>query len=88
MYCLTNSLFFDITLLYYYFNLSSSITLCLSSGDIYLSLGISLSFSFVTVSELCCCDVFETFVILLAILLLIKSPVPSAIFGITFLRKF
>ena len=53
---------------------------CLCSGDIYLSLGISLSFSFVTVSELFSCEVFGTFVILLAILLPIKSRVASAVF--------
>ena len=33
-----------------------SIIFCLSSGDIYLSLGISISFSFVTFSELFCCE--------------------------------
>ena len=37
-----------------------SISFCLSFGDIYLSLvislGISLPLSFVTVSELCCCE--------------------------------
>ena len=63
--------------------LISSITSCLSSGDIYLSLGIPLSFLFVTVSELFCCEYFETFNILLAILLPIKSTVASAVFGIT-----
>ena len=62
--------------------------LCLSSGDMYLSLGISLAFSFVTVSELFCCEFFENFVILplydlataSAILLPIESPVASAAF--------
>ena len=82
--CLTNLVFFDIPLLYYYINLSASIISCLSSGDIYLSLGISfgisLSFSFVTVSEFFRCEFFETFVILLAILLPIKSPIASAAF--------
>ena len=43
-------------------------------------LGISLSRPFVTVSELFHWDFFETFVILLAILLPIKSPVASAVF--------
>ena len=56
----------------------------LSSKDIFLSLGIFLSCSFVTVSELSCCELSETFVILLAILLPIKSPVASAVFRITF----
>ena len=57
---------------------------CLSSGDIYLSLGTSLSCSFKTVFELFCRERFETFVILLAILLPIKSPIASAVFRITF----
>ena len=74
VYYLTNLLFFDIPLLYYYINLRSSVILCPSSGDVYLCLGISLSCSFVTVSGLFCCEVFETFLILLAILLPIKSP--------------
>ena len=52
MYSETSLLFFDIPLLYYYFNLKSSIISGLFSADIYLSLGISLSFSFVTVSKL------------------------------------
>ena len=34
------------------------IIFCFSSGDIYLSLGFSLSCSFVTVSELFCCGFF------------------------------
>ena len=51
--------FFDIPLLYY-FNLSSSIISCLSSGDIHASVGISLSCSYVTISELFCCKFFET----------------------------
>ena len=50
---------------------------CLFSGDIYLTLSI---FSFV--SELLCGEVFETFVILSAILLPIKSLVASAVFRI------
>ena len=64
VYCLTNLLFFDIPLIYYYINLRSSIISCLSSGDIYLSLAISLSYSLVTVSELFCSEVFDIFVIL------------------------
>ena len=72
VYYLTNLLLFDISLLYYYINLRSSIIFCLTSGDIYLSLGISLSCSFVTAFELFCGKFFETFVIPLAILLLIK----------------
>ena len=79
MYYLTNLLCFDIPLLYYYINLRSSI---IRSGNIYLSLGIYLLYSFATVSELFWCEVFETFEIISTILLPIKSPVASAIFGI------
>ena len=79
-YYLTNLLVFDIPLLYFYINLSLSIIFCLSSGDIYLSLGISLLCSFVIVSESFCGEFLETAVILLAILLPIKSPVTSAAF--------
>ena len=65
-------------------NLILSMISRLSSGDIYLSLdiflGVSLSFLFVTVSELICRDFFGTFVILSAILLPIKLPVASALF--------
>ena len=50
-HCLANSLFFDVPLLFFYINLRSSIIFCLSSGDIHLSLGISLSCSFVTAFE-------------------------------------
>ena len=58
----------------YYINLNSSIVCCLSSGDIYLSFGISLLVS----SE---CNSFEYFsVILSEILLPIKSPAASAVF--------
>ena len=67
VYCLTNLLFFDIPLLYYYINLRSSIIFCLSSGDIYLSLGISLSCSFVTVFGSFCVEFFQTIIILLGI---------------------
>ena len=66
--------FFDISLLYY-FKLSSLITYCLSSKDTYFTLGISLLFSFVIIFELFCCEFFETFVILSAVLLPIKPPV-------------
>ena len=83
--CLTSLLFFDILLLYYiilyyYINFRSSIIVCLCSGEIYLFLHISLSIpilSFLFVTELLCDEVFETFVILSAILLPIKSPVTS-----------
>ena len=80
VYYLTNLSFFDIPLLYYYINLRSSIIFCLSSGNIFLSLGISLQCSFVIVAELFSGELLETFVILLAILLPNKSPVASAAF--------
>ena len=72
-------MFFDI-LLFYYFNLTSCTISCLSTGDSDFSLSIYLSSSFVTVSQLFCCDFFESFVILLVFLLPIKSPVSSAAF--------
>ena len=74
-----------IAILLYY--LRSSIIFCFSSGDIYLSLGISLSCSFVTFSELFCGKPLETFVILLAILLVIKSLVASAVFWKTLFEE-
>ena len=80
VHCLIIFFFFDIPLLYYYINFRSSIIFCLFSRDIYLSLGISLSWSFVTVSELFCYNFFEDSVILLAILLPIESPAGSAVF--------
>ena len=63
-------------------NIRLSIFFGLCFGDIYFSLGISLSFSFLSVSEVFCHKFFETFVILLAILLPIKSPVAYAVFEI------
>ena len=76
-------LYFGIPLLCYCINLISSIVFCLFSGDKFLSFGIFLSSptfpgSFVTVSELFCGHVLETFMILLAILLPVRSPVASA----------
>ena len=85
MYYLTNLLFFYIPLLNHYINVRSSIMFCLSCGDTYLSLRISLSCSFVIVSELSCGQLLETFIILLAILLPVKSPVASAVFDILLL---
>ena len=84
VYFLKNLIFFDIPSLYYYINLRSSIISYLSFRDIYLSLGISLSCSFVTVSELFCCEFFETLAVLLASLLPVNSPVASAVFLMAF----
>ena len=83
VYYLTNLLFFDIPILYYCINLRSSIIFCLSSRDVYNSLGISLSCSFVTVYKMFCCKVFETSIVESAITLPIKSPVASADFLIS-----
>ena len=88
VYCLIYLLFSNIPLWYFYIKLRSSIIFCISFGDIDLSLGISLPCSFVTVSKLFCCEVFETFVILLSILLPMKSPVASVVFWITFFEVF
>ena len=60
-------------------NLKEAIIFRLFSGDMHLVLGISLSCSFVTVSELFCCEFFETSVILLAIVLPVKSPILSVV---------
>ena len=78
-YCLTNLLFFNIPLLFYYTNLNSSIACCLSSGDIYLFLGTSFGLVLSAFDSLFRV-LLETFVILSAILLPIKSPVASPVF--------
>ena len=67
MCCLTNLLFFDIPLF---------------SGDIYVSSGISNSFSFCECKFFECkfLEGFEGLVILSAILVPIKSPTASAVF--------
>ena len=67
--------FFDTPLLYYYINLNQLIVFCFSSGDIWLSFGISVS-----LLESFWGELFETFVILSAILLAIESPVTSGFF--------
>ena len=53
------SFVFEITLLYYV-NLKSLLICCLSSGDIHLSFGVSINFSFVFMegSELSFSDLF------------------------------
>ena len=79
--CVASLLFFDIPLLYFYINLVN-IFLFFFRRYIYLSFGISLSCSFLIVSKLLCDKVHETFVILSAIWLTIKSPVASAVFWI------
>ena len=76
VYCLTNLLCFDILLLCYCNNVRSSIVFGIFFGDVYLSLGISLSCSFVILSELFCCKFFVT---LLAFLLPITSLVASPV---------
>ena len=75
-----------LTLIHTYFlgtNLNSSIICFLSFGDMYLFLGVAISTSSSVLSLLCYSFVdvlFETLVILSAILLPIKSPVASAVF--------
>ena len=81
----TNLLFYDIPLLYCYTNLNSTIICCLSSGDMYLFFGTSISLLassfFERVGD------FQTLVIFSAIFLPIKlyilpilSPVAFAAF--------
>ena len=87
-YYLKNLQFFDISLLYYYINLRSSITGCLSTGDIYINIyffGNSLSnyvffVSLAMVFDLFCDELLKAFATLSAILLPIKSTVASAAF--------
>ena len=80
--------FWYFIIIFFYINLSSSIISCHFSEESYLSLGVSLLFLFIIVSELFSVSVFETFVILLAILLPIKSPVAAAIFELLFWKHF
>ena len=82
MHCLKNSLFFYIPLLYYYTSLNSSIICCLLSVDMYHLFCVSDS----SLASLFCgyLDFLETFVILSAILLPIKSTVASNVFWIAF----
>ena len=85
VYYLRSLLFFDIPKLYYYINVRSSTIFSLFFGDVYLSLGISLSSpifsaSFIIVPELFSGDVRKTFVILSATLLPIKSAVAPGVF--------
>ena len=53
----------------------------------YMSLGISLPCSFLTVFELFCCGFCEAFEILLEILLPIKLPVAPAVFWMTLFEE-
>ena len=74
-------------------NLNSSIIFFLSSGDIYLFLGVAFSTSSISLfgNSLKCDFVvgfFATLVILSAILLPMKSPVASAFFELLFLMLF
>ena len=69
------------------------IDIFLSSGDTYLSFGVSLSnpifsVSLSTVFELFCGEIFETFMILMAILLPIISGNASAVFVIALWKQF
>ena len=89
VYCLTNLLFFDIALLYYYINLRSLIICSLFSRNIYFSLGIALSNPVFFVSssivlEPSCGELPETYVIFWSILLSIKSAVAFAVLNYSF----
>ena len=64
-----------------------SIIFCLSSKDIYLLLGISLSCSIGIVSKFFFCECSERFVNLLAILIPIKSPVASVVVWMTLFEE-
>ena len=81
VYCPTDLLFFDISLSYYFINLNLSMICSLFSGDIYIFLQVYL-FCLKPLLKYFCA--FGTFVILLAFLLPIKSPVASAVFWIAF----
>ena len=61
MYCLTNLLFFDMPLLYYYSSVNLSIICCLFSGDICLSFGISALLSSIFKCNSFECNVFWRF---------------------------
>ena len=74
---LMTHLIFSIPLIYYYINLNSSKNFCLSSGDIYLSFGISFLAAFECGSFV---GYLEILVILFAIVLPTRSPVASAAF--------
>ena len=81
MHCLANLLFFDIPLLYYYITEFIN-NYFFFSKDIYLSFGISISFSPVfecNSFEVLCGD-FETLVNFSCILFPIKSPFVSVVF--------
>ena len=78
VYYLTNFLFFDIRLLYYYVNLNILRIYCRILEDLNLSFGAFINFSFVCeeFSELFCS---ESFVILFLKLLPIKILVGSVV---------
>ena len=82
-----NVLVFEIPLLYYYFNLKSSIISCLFSTDIYTSLGILFIILIYNCFRIILLWIFNL-LILLEILLPVKSPVASAVFWITFWSRF
>ena len=91
IHCLTNLLFFDIPLLYCYANLNSSTICFVSPEDMYLffgkSFGLDLSASVSSFGN-SLVDFFETLVASSAILLPIKSSVPSVVFELLFLIQF
>ena len=76
----TDLLFFDIPLINYYINFNRQVFFL----EIFLLVFLYILF-FSNVSELFCSKFLETFVILSATLLPIKSPVASAVFLFAFL---
>ena len=78
--CSTDLLFFDIPLINYYINFNRQVFFL----EIFLLVFLYILF-FSNVSELFCSKFLETFVILSAILLPIKSTVASAVFLFAFL---
>ena len=83
---LTNLLFLDISSLYCYTNLNSSIICCLSPGDMCNFFSASISSFCYSLECNSVGDFLEGVVILSAILLPIKSPVASAVFWIALFK--
>ena len=79
MNCLIDLLLFNIPIFYYYSYLNLSRMCCPFSRNIHLSFGISVS-----LSNLFCWEVFQSFVMLFEILFPIRLTVASVIFSLGF----
>ena len=86
LYQLLKILVFDCQTVIFWYSIITLLYYCPIINDFFLSLGISLLWSFVIVSKLICGELLEIFVILLAILLPIKSPVSFPFFELLFLK--